>query len=333
MNPFKVRSEELAKLNSEQKSRIVYRTSDIGRYFGMERIALHHIVLDPGYRTSYPHAESLEEEFILVLKGRPTAWIDGQLFSLEEGDCVGFPAGTGSAHTLINNDCAPCEFLVAGDSTKRENLCSFPVNPELKESRSFIWWENPPKLALGLESPWPKLGNLGSFPKSLQPTSIKNWAFVQENLPFSYQTCEVGETFSLGRDLTAALGLVSLGMYLDRIPPGKRSSWPHAHRFEDELLYVLEGQAEVWVNGETFIASPGDFVGFKSGTGDVHTVMNNSDKDIFLFVLGERNPSYVEQLYYSHHSRHNEFNSGRSRFWADAPKPLMGRVSPVPRKA
>lgn len=330
MNPFKVRSEGLIKLSSDPESRIVYRKSDIGRYFGMERIALHHIVLDPGYRTSYPHAESLEEEFILVLKGRPTAWIDGRQYSLEEGDCIGFKAGTGSAHTFINNDSAPCEFLVAGDSTKWENLCSFPVNPELKASHSFIWWDNPPSRAMGLESSWPKLGNLGSLLKSEQPPTIKNWAFIKENLPFSYQTCEVGETFTLGRDLTDALGLVSLGLYLDRLKPGKRSSWPHAHCFEDELLYILEGKAEVWVNGETFTASPGDFVGFKSGTGDVHTIMNNSDKDVLLFVLGERNPSYVEQLYYSHHPKHNEFNIGRSRYWADAPKPLMGKASPVP---
>ncbi len=51
----------------------------------------------PGRRTSYPHAESDEEEFIYVLEGYPEVWINGYLWKLEPGDSVVFPLVPASA--------------------------------------------------------------------------------------------------------------------------------------------------------------------------------------------------------------------------------------------
>src|ERR1700761_6219302 len=69
--------------------------ASVGQKLGLTKIGIHHIRLPPGQRTSYPHAESDEEEFIFVVEGRPHVWIDGVLHRLEPGDSVGFPAGTG----------------------------------------------------------------------------------------------------------------------------------------------------------------------------------------------------------------------------------------------
>lgn len=74
--------------------------SPLARSLGLRRIGIHHERLPPGRRTSYPHAESDEEEFIYVLEGYPEAWINGYLWKLEPGDSVGFPAGTGCATPL-----------------------------------------------------------------------------------------------------------------------------------------------------------------------------------------------------------------------------------------
>jgi uncharacterized cupin superfamily protein len=60
-------------------------------------------LLPPGRRTSYPHAESMEEEFVYVIEGNPDAWVDGYLHRLAPGDGVGVPAGTEICHTFINN--------------------------------------------------------------------------------------------------------------------------------------------------------------------------------------------------------------------------------------
>ena len=129
-------------------NRISFIDSDVGRNVDFKRIALHHIVLPPHCRTSYPHAESLEEEFVYVLKGNPHLWLNGFIYELKDGHAVGFPAGTGIAHTLINNTDAEVHLLVAGERTKNGNYCSFPVSPELRASCK-IWWDSPPKHELG----------------------------------------------------------------------------------------------------------------------------------------------------------------------------------------
>ena len=61
---------------------------------------------------------------------------------------VGFPAGTGLAHNFINNTDKDVELLVLGERTKKENLCSFPVNPEQKDTCN-IWWSDAPTRSLG----------------------------------------------------------------------------------------------------------------------------------------------------------------------------------------
>ena len=114
---------------------------------GLLRLGVHHQTLPPGHRTSFPHAESAEEEFVYVIEGAPDAWIDGELFRLAPGDGVGFPAGTGIAHSFLNAD-APVRLLVVGEADKDENRIVCPVNPELRPHRD-DWWDDAPARPLG----------------------------------------------------------------------------------------------------------------------------------------------------------------------------------------
>ena len=75
----------------------------IGRAAGLLRIGIHLVRLLPGTRTSFPHAESAEEEFVYVIDGEVDAWIDGELYRMRAGDVAAFPAGTGICHTFIND--------------------------------------------------------------------------------------------------------------------------------------------------------------------------------------------------------------------------------------
>jgi uncharacterized cupin superfamily protein len=77
---------------SDAHLKLVYRDADIGRKVGFQRIAVHHITLPPNSRTSLPHAESLDEEFVYVLKGEPDLWLNGFIHRLKVGHAVGFPA-------------------------------------------------------------------------------------------------------------------------------------------------------------------------------------------------------------------------------------------------
>lgn len=131
----------------------------VGKKLGLKKIGVHIETIPPGRRTSWPHAESEEEEFAYVIEGNPHAWIDGNIFELEPGDFVAFPAGTGIAHTFINNTIENCVLLIGGEKTKEENLIFYPLNKEqnekmIKEGR---FWENHPLHEMGPHDGLPDL--------------------------------------------------------------------------------------------------------------------------------------------------------------------------------
>lgn len=118
------------------------------RHFGFGKIGVHHERLPPGRRLSFPHAESAEEEFVYVIEGTPEVWLDGHLHRLAPGDAVGFPAGTGLAHTFINNSQVETVLLVVGEASKPENKIVYPLNPE-RRGMVEDWWDHAPTSELG----------------------------------------------------------------------------------------------------------------------------------------------------------------------------------------
>jgi uncharacterized cupin superfamily protein len=118
-----------------------------GRHFGLARLGIHHERLLPGRRTSYPHAESAEEEFVYVIAGTPDVWLEGELHRLRPGDAVGFPAGTGICHSFLNNSVREVRLLVVGEARKPENRVFYPRNPE--QATREDWWSDPPARAIG----------------------------------------------------------------------------------------------------------------------------------------------------------------------------------------
>jgi uncharacterized cupin superfamily protein len=118
-----------------------------GRHFGLTRLGIHHERLLPGRRTSYPHAESSEEEFVYVIAGTPDVWLDGELHRLRPGDGVGFPAGTGICHSFLNNTAAEVRLLVVGETRNPGNHVFYPRNPE--QAVRSDWWSDPPARAMG----------------------------------------------------------------------------------------------------------------------------------------------------------------------------------------
>lgn len=102
--------------------------SPLSRPLGLKRLGIHHELLEPGVRTSWPHAEEQEEEFIFVLEGTPDVWVDGELYRLKPEDCVAFAPGTGIAHTFINNTEAPVRLLVVGEYIPG-NRIYYPFHP------------------------------------------------------------------------------------------------------------------------------------------------------------------------------------------------------------
>jgi uncharacterized cupin superfamily protein len=117
-------------------------------YFDLSRIGIHHIRLMPGRRSSFPHAEKTEEEFVYVISGTPDVWLDGHLHRLGPGDGVGFPAGTGLAHSFLNNTETEVELLVVGDKSRPDNRIIYPINPE-RQPHHGDWWGDAPERERG----------------------------------------------------------------------------------------------------------------------------------------------------------------------------------------
>jgi uncharacterized cupin superfamily protein len=57
------------------------------------------------------------------------------------------------------------------------------------------------------------------------------------------------ERMGPSRDVGQAAGLVRIGINRQRLPPGARSSWPHAESDEEEFVYVIEGEVDAWIDG------------------------------------------------------------------------------------
>ncbi len=122
----------------------------IGRAAGLLRIGLHVERLLPGHRTSYPHAEQDEEEFVYILEGEVDAWIDGETHRMRAGDLAAFPAGTGIAHTFINDGEHVAVLLVGGEAGRRDSKIFYPLNPERRGDMPWsAWWDDAPQRPLG----------------------------------------------------------------------------------------------------------------------------------------------------------------------------------------
>lgn len=122
----------------------------LGRAAGLQRIGVNLQRLPPGTRSSWPHAEENEEEFVYVLEGEVDAWIDGTLHPMRAGDFAAFPVGTGIAHTVLNNGARDALLLVGGEAATPGSRILYPLNPSRRADLDpAAWWSDAPPRALG----------------------------------------------------------------------------------------------------------------------------------------------------------------------------------------
>jgi uncharacterized cupin superfamily protein len=122
----------------------------IGRAAGMHMIGVHLVRVPPGRRTSYPHAEDGEEEFVYVIEGEIDAWIDGELHRMVAGDFCAFPSSTGISHTFLNNGDRDALLLSGGETSRPGARIFYPLNPERRKDMPWsLWWDQAPRRPLG----------------------------------------------------------------------------------------------------------------------------------------------------------------------------------------
>src|SRR5689334_13925257 len=130
----------------------------LGKAAGLQRIGINLQRLPPGTRSSWPHAEENEEEFVYVIEGEVDAWIDGDLHRMVAGDLAAFPAGTGICHCFINNGEREALLLVGGEAPKQGSRIFYPLNASRRAGmKASDWWDDVPRHPLGPHDGLPDL--------------------------------------------------------------------------------------------------------------------------------------------------------------------------------
>lgn len=82
--------------------------------------------------------------------------------------------------------------------------------------------------------------------------------------------------------------LPQFGVNLTRLAPGAASAHKHWHKNEDELVYLLEGEAVLVEDDGDTVMRAGDVATFKAGVENGHMLVNRSDKDVVFLEIGTR---------------------------------------------
>jgi uncharacterized cupin superfamily protein len=122
----------------------------VGRAAGLLKIGVNLMRLPAGERSSWPHAEEKEEEFVYVLEGEVDAWIDGVVHAMRPGDFAAFRSGRGITHCFINNSEREVLLMVGGEASRPDNRIYYPLHPQRRTDLPWSeWWDDVPKKALG----------------------------------------------------------------------------------------------------------------------------------------------------------------------------------------
>jgi len=92
------------------------------------------------------------------------------------------------------------------------------------------------------------------------------------------------------RALGDALGLTKIGVNLSTLLPGKESSMRHYHTREDEMVFIVEGEAVLRTDGGEQVLRAGMCAGFPAGSRDGHQLINRSSAPVRYLEISNRDP-------------------------------------------
>lgn len=94
----------------------------LGDHFALTHFGVNLTQLAPGAVSALLHHHSKQDEFVYVLQGTPTVVLDRHEYVLKPGDCMGFKAGAGVAHQLVNRSCELAVYLEIGDRAEGDEV-------------------------------------------------------------------------------------------------------------------------------------------------------------------------------------------------------------------
>jgi uncharacterized cupin superfamily protein len=89
-------------------------------------------------------------------------------------------------------------------------------------------------------------------------------------------------------DVGRTLGSQSIGLTIQTVAPGCRSSRRHKHVFQEEILIVMAGQGSLLHDGEKIAVSAGDCFCYRPDDPEIHTFENTGTTDLVIWAFGNR---------------------------------------------
>jgi mannose-6-phosphate isomerase-like protein (cupin superfamily) len=212
---------------------------------------MHRCEIMPGGGVGH-HFHNTTEEMFIVFDGQAEFTIDGRTSVLQ--GTVGAPCRMGHSHAIYNPSDKPVEFMNINVAQIKGHYDAF----NLDDARVGV-----PK------DPIPTFMTMHLDKKLLKP--IANYHGGQGTVQYR-------------RALDADVFLTNWA-YVDHllIPP-EASEGQHYHRGVEEIYYVLNGDGQVQVNGETAAIHKGD--GFPIRFNEAHSFVNNGSADLELMIVG-----------------------------------------------
>ena len=117
--------------------------------------------------------------------------------------------------------------------------------------------------------------------------NVENASFIQRSHGEKYEA----RIAPLGAQLESR----KLGFNITIIPPGKRAFPYHAHRGNEEMFFILEGEGSARIAGETHRIRKGDVISLPPGKDSAHQIINDSAAELrYLAVSTMDLPELVE---------------------------------------
>jgi mannose-6-phosphate isomerase-like protein (cupin superfamily) len=201
------------------------------------------------------HFHNRNEEMFVIFDGEAEFTIDGRA-SLLKGT-VGAPVRMGHSHAIVNPTDRPVEFMNINVATISGEYDAF----DLQDSRVgapqdpipvFMTMRLDQKLMGERETQLNYRGGKGSvkYRRALQPSVfLSNWAYMDHLV----------------------------------VPPGS-SEGLHKHASVGEVYYVIRGNGDLTVAGETAAIGQGDGIPIKPD--EAHSVLNTGAEDLELMIIG-----------------------------------------------
>jgi len=94
----------------------------LGDVFGLRNFGVNLTHLEPGAASALFHSHAVQDEFVFILEGHPTVVVGNEEYELSAGECVGFKAGTGTGHQLVNRTDQVVAYLEIGDRSSGDQV-------------------------------------------------------------------------------------------------------------------------------------------------------------------------------------------------------------------